>query len=92
MKRRWRVVWIERVEHDYPYQVVRDARLPLGSLYLVPEHVDASELWGDDWDDAPEWCNAGPPYRAIRLDLSYGDVLELVLDEEQFVGGGEGNG
>lgn len=32
--------------------------------FVRPDQFD--EVGGDDWDDAPHWCNAGPPY--IRYD------------------------
>jgi hypothetical protein len=79
--RRWKVVWVERFEYDLPYQQVRDERLPLGAIYVIPEHVDERELWGDDWDDCPEFCNAGPPYGALRIGLRYGQVLEMAVEE-----------
>jgi len=81
--KRYRVVWIDRQDHDCSYETVRDAKLIIGSIYLIPEDGNVGELWGDDWDDAPEYCNAGPPYDAIRLDLSYGDILELDNLEER---------
>ena len=75
------IVWIEREDHDEAYEVVRDRQLPIGSIYLVEDGVDAGELWGDDWNDAPECCNANPPYKAIRVDFSYGDRLEDLLEK-----------
>lgn len=29
-------------------------------LYFTSRNLE--EVWGDDWDDAPYQCNAGPPY------------------------------
>jgi len=37
-------------------------RRPRLRILLVPDDFDLSQMWGDDWDDAPADCNAGDPY------------------------------
>lgn len=34
----------------------------IGTAYLAPDDFDEDKAWGDDWNDAPKCCNAGPPY------------------------------
>jgi len=52
-------------------------------VLLVPDDADTSQLWGDDWNDAPASCNAGDPYDdtfppgAVMLTLHVGDRVEL---------------
>ena len=76
-----RIVWIEREEHYEAYEVVRDRQLPIGFICLVEDEADARTLRGCDWEDTPECCNAAPPAEAIRVDFSYGDDFEDVLEK-----------
>jgi len=71
-----RVVRIDRVDHECSYGEVRDARKLLGTIWVVPDAKDVTALTGDDWDDAPEHCNAGYPYGAQPIDIYYGDNWE----------------
>lgn len=32
------------------------------TVYLAEDYLSDEEIWGDDWNDAPACCNAGPPY------------------------------
>jgi len=42
-----------------------------------------TEVWGDDWDDAPHECNAEPPYS----DSIEGGVLKVAFDGDWKIGG-----
>lgn len=52
---------------------------------------DPTEVWGDDWNDAPHDCNAGPPYgtagQAMEVVAFDGD-LEVVGTAMNGVGAG----
>ncbi len=49
-------------------------QIPIGIIYLVDE---PDKAWGDDWDDNPSSCNAGPPYgdNVKPVVLKYGAEL-----------------
>lgn len=38
-----------------------DPRTPILTILLVPDDFDLTQMWGDDWNDAPADCNAGRP-------------------------------
>lgn len=47
-------------------------------LYFVKEGTPPDEIWGDDWDDTPANCNAGPPYNYdLVLEFELGGVYEI---------------
>ena len=48
------------------------------TLYFVKEETPLSEVWGDDWDDTPANCNAGPPYKYdLALKFKLGGSYEI---------------
>ena len=36
------------------------------------------DLWGDDWNDRPAYCNCGEPYGGERVDLEAGDFVIVI--------------
>lgn len=61
-----RVVWIRNLmdeTNSQPcYATLLRERTPVFEIWLVDDDCDPNKMWGDDWDDAPAFCNAGPPY------------------------------
>lgn len=55
-------------------------------LYIVDDD-DLSEIWGDDWNDAPSCSNSGSPYEGKNLrvvELRYGDEWPAKPHDAQF--------
>ncbi len=43
---------------------------------------DEETIWGDDWNDAPAYCNASPPYESSlqnleKIEVKLGDISTL---------------
>jgi len=62
-------------EYKSQEQLIKE-KATVGIAYLVDE-ITGKE-WGDDWNDAPKCCNAGPPYKEKCIGL---EIREIKLDE-----------
>lgn len=60
-------------------------RRPCLRILLVPDNFDITLLGGDDWNDSPADCNAGPPNNeptgSVWLDLYLGDRWPIIKGE-----------
>lgn len=55
----------------------------MATVWLA-KREELSTLWGDDWNDAPWWCNAGQPYEHLtpslrKVELYLGKPLATTL-------------
>ena len=53
----------------------------LMAIVWLARRDELQTLWGDDWNDAPFWCNAGPPYDSQtpslrKVEIYLGKALE----------------
>lgn len=44
--------------------------------------VPACDVWGDDWDDAPYWCNAGAPYHDDTISVLFDGAFYLPGEDD----------
>jgi len=54
----------------------------LGKLVLTKDN----DCWGDDWNDRPADCNAGPPYDKFQkheITLRKGMKIKIVVVEQE---------
>lgn len=78
-----KVVYVSEIhEHD---DLSHENRLRLNAqeveLWLVDSKQKNSVLWGDDWNDAPDDCNSGTPYKdkckgLVRIVVQLGKPLK----------------
>lgn len=91
-----RIVYVEEINACCPFDWEKGQKLPHKSqeqliadrdvfarIYVV-DNEDLTEVWGDDWNDAPSCSNSGAPYGRVLpgekgaknmrvIELRYGD-------------------
>lgn len=85
-----KVIWVtQRLEDTtfLTFEQCLNKGLEAGEIWFVDEDQPLKELWGDDWDDAPAECNAGPPYEdrcrgLIKLRIRLGKPLEEIHENK----------
>ena len=78
-----KIIWMESYQEEdgRSYEEILKDKIKIATLWLVDEDQDLSEIWGDDWNDAPHHCNAGSPYEdkckgLIKRDLFLGERIK----------------
>lgn len=78
-----KVVWVEdKDQESLSYNDVYLGKTHMVTLWLVDEDQYDTTLTGDDWDDSPYMCNAGPPYEhlckgLIKIKVVLGKPLQF---------------
>lgn len=74
-------------ERSYKSQdALLEDKAKVAILWFVDKDQPNSEIYGDDWDDAPSCCNSGSPYERtckglVKIELHLGESLIAVGDK-----------
>jgi hypothetical protein len=61
--------------NDYHLCLIKEDR-----AFFAP--VPAYDVWGDDWDNAPYWCNAGAPYHDDTISVLFDGAFYLPGEDD----------